>query len=113
MKEDLYNYISRLDKKGELPFKVKKKEIRASDEYNSEEEISFIFNIGDNKYEVGWWSKIEDAEDWAQAESYNGDIFIKNDKYVYSSEIFEDIKKYLQIERDSKLNKLLKDDTST
>lgn len=105
--KDLYSYIYNLDKKGELPFKVTKKELKCNNDYNLDEEVSFIFSIGDNKYEVGYWNKVEDAEDWAQAESSNGDIFIKNDKYVKSFEILEDIQNYKVLERDYKLNKLL------
>jgi hypothetical protein len=105
--KNLYSYIYNLHKKGELPFKVEKHESNYHDDYNSNEECSFIFSIGDNKYEVGYWNTIEDSEDWAQAEAFNGDIFIKNDKNVNSSEIWEDIQNYLQIERDLKLNKLL------
>jgi hypothetical protein len=104
---NLYSYIYNLEKKGELPFKVEKQESNYHDEYNSNEEHLYTFTIGDNEYQVGWWHTIEDAEDWAQAEAFNGDIFIKNNKNVRSSEIWEDIQNCLQIERDLKLNKLL------
>ena len=105
--KDLYSYIYNLHKKEELPFKVTKKDMEYSDDYYSNEEHSFIFSIGDNKYEVGWWHTVEDAEDWAQAEASNGDIFIKNSKSVKSSDIWDDIQNYLQIERDSKLKQIL------
>lgn len=106
--KDLYSYLINLDRKRELPFKIKKYSDNYYDDYNSETSEFVKFTIGVNQYEVGWWNKIEDGEDWAQAESYNGDIFIKNGVNVLSNEIFEDIKNYLSIERDLKLKEILK-----
>lgn len=107
-KGKLYSHLYKLNKEANSPIKLEFIENHSEYEYGSESEDFFYFKLGDNEYRVGYWTTIEDAEDWAQAESYNGDIFIKNESHVSENEIIEDVVNYLQIERDSKLTKLLK-----
>lgn len=109
MKSNLYSYLYKLNKEGKAPFNMNSNDISYGDESYYEQNVTFEFKIGDNSYIVGWYSVTEDREDWAQAENYNGDIFIKNGKNVSQSEIFNDINNYIQIERETKLNKLIND----
>lgn len=104
----LYQYLNKLYKENSSPFKLEFYEEYDEFGYGSSEHQQFFsFQLGQNSYRVGWWNTIEDGEDWAQAESYNGDILIKNENYVYEAEIITDVTNYLQIEREHKLNKIL------
>jgi carbohydrate-selective porin OprB len=108
-RNNLYSQLNKLNKEGKLPFKVKLKDMSYGDEYYHNETNTINFKIGGDEYEVGWYHITEDADDWAQAEAYNGDIFNKNGKNVNFSVIIEDLNNYQQIERDYQLNKLLND----
>lgn len=108
-RNNLYSQLYRMYKNGTSPVKMQHCESEYGDEYYSESEYSFRFEIGSNKYVVGYWNRIEDAPDWAQAEAFNGDIFMKNGSHVSWNVIVEDLQNYQQIERDSTLNKLLND----
>lgn len=108
-KGKLYQYLTKLRKEKNCPFKIDLDEDNYYDEYLQESSTYLLFKIGENSYKVGWWNRIEDAEDWAQAESFNGDIYEKNGRYVYESEIINDVTNYLQIERENKLNSILND----
>jgi len=107
-RNNLYSQLCKLNKDGKLPFKVKLRDLSYGDEYFYEDTQTINFKIGGDKYVVGRYHVTEDADDWAQAEAYNGDIFNKNDKNVNFSLIIEDLNNYQQIERDYQLNKLLK-----
>jgi len=107
-RNNLYSQLNKLNKERKLPFKVKLKDMSYGDEYYRNETNTINFKIGGDEYEVGWYHVTEDADDWAQAEAYNGDIFNKNDKNVCFSVIIEALNNYKQIERDYQLNKLLK-----
>jgi hypothetical protein len=108
-RNNLYSQLYRVYKDGTSPFKMEHFELNYGDEYYTECNNSLVFKIGVNKYEVGYYHITEDGHDWAQAESYNGDIFKKNDLNVSWSDIVEDLNNYKQIERDLILNKLLND----
>ena len=107
--QSLFGKINQLYRQGNSKIKFKLHDEQFGDEYHSEESVIYKFKIGDNFYEVGYCKVVEDDDDWAQAESYNYDIFRKNDQHVHESEILSDVDNYLQIQRDSQLNKILND----
>jgi hypothetical protein len=106
-RNNLYSQLYKLHKDGGLPFKTKFRDLSYGDEYFYEDTKTLEFKIGGHKYVVGWYHVTEDADDWAQAESYNGDIFTKNDNNVSFNVIIEALNNYQQIERDSRINSLL------
>lgn len=90
-----------------LGLKFSKFEIQQGDKYCHEDGVVYRFNIGEDRFEVGYVYVTEDADDWAQAECHLNDICDKNDKWCRPDEVFELLQNYQQISRNSKLEKLL------
>lgn len=107
MKNELFSKLKKLKVSGESPVKFNLLDMSFGDNYHYEESEVFEFKIGDSFYKVGYCKVVEDEDDWAQAESYFYNIFMKNDIQVKMQVIDEDLNNYLQIERESKLNKIL------
>ncbi len=105
----LYSQLYSMYINGTSPFKIVFCDMSYGDEYYRETNHILEFKIGDSNYIVGYYNIVEDSPDWAQADSYNGDIFKKDDNYTASDIIIKDLNNYHQIKRDSALNKLLND----
>jgi hypothetical protein len=78
------------------------------DEYYYNDTKTLEFKIGGDKYEVGWYHITEDADDWAQAESYQ--VSWCDDELgrgVDTLEVFTILENWKQINRDSKLSEIL------
>ncbi len=66
----------------------------------------YLFEIAGNKYSVGGSYITEDADDWAQAESYEFTWCRCNDKDIDADEVHKLIENYKTVVRDNKLNEL-------
>jgi hypothetical protein len=95
--EKLYEYIRGL-KDSPIQFEHKP--------YGWDSGAEYLFEISGNKYSVGGSYIIEDADDWAQAESYEVTWCRCNDKDIDADEVHKLIKNYKSITRDRTLNEL-------
>lgn len=101
--DKLYGYIRSL-KDSDIQFKHR--EIFEGDEYNNEQGAEYEFQILGNKYSVGYVYITEDHDDLAQAECYESNWCLCNDKHVNADEIYNLIKNYKSVVRDNKLETL-------
>jgi hypothetical protein len=101
--EKLYGYIRGL-KDSDIQFKHR--EISEGDEYNSEQGAEYKFQILGNKYSVGYVYITEDHDDWAQAECYESNWCLCNDKHIKADEVYNLIENYKSVVRDNKLEEL-------
>jgi hypothetical protein len=95
--EKLYEYIRGL-KDSPIQFEHKP--------YGWDSGAEYLFEIAGNKYSVGGSHIIEDADDWAQAESYEVTWCRCNDKDIDADEVHKLIENYKSITRDRTLNEL-------
>ena len=96
--EKLYEYIRGL-KDSPIQFEHKA--------YGWDSGAEYLFEIAGNKYSVGGSYIIEDADDWAQAESYEVTWCRCNDKDIDADEVHKLIENYKTVVRDNKLEQLL------
>ena len=101
--DKLFGYIRGLKNH---PIQFKLREISEGDQYNYEQGAEYNFEILGNKYSVGGSYIIEDADDWAQAESYEVTWCRCNDKDIDADEVHKLIENYKTVVRDNKLNEL-------
>ena len=101
--DELFGYIGKL-KDHYIQFKLR--EISEGDEYNNEQGAEYKFQISGNKYSVGYVYITEDHDDWAQAECYESNWCLCNDKHIKADEVYKLIENYKSIIRDNKLEEL-------
>ena len=101
--DKLYGYIRSL-KDSDIQFKHR--EISEGDEYNNEQGAEYKFQILGNKYSVGYSYITEDQDDWAQAECYESNWCLCNDKHVNADEVHQLIQNYKSVIRDKTLSDL-------
>lgn len=108
----IYDKISNMYKawkigKGEPPFNITQEDVSYKQgDYYSENGVVYSFEIAGDKYEIGYIIVVEDADDWAQAESHEYYICTKSGVNISSYELTHIVDNYLQFEREYKLNKL-------
>jgi hypothetical protein len=95
--EKLYDYIRGL-KDSPIQFEHKP--------YGWDPGAEYLFEIAGNKYSVGGSYITEDADDWAQAESYEVTWCRCNDEDIDADEVYKLIENYKSITRDRTLNEL-------
>jgi hypothetical protein len=98
----LYKKIKTL--KSELNVEVV--DISYGDDYYSENGVDLIFTIAGNEYSVGYSKIIEDADDWAQAESQQIEWTRCNGEHISPEKLIEIVSNYKTLERDFKLKEL-------
>jgi hypothetical protein len=101
---DLFCHLKSL--KDSPEFKLTK--ISYGDEYYSESGEDFQFIISEKCYNVGYSYITEDADDWAQAECYQVNWCDCDGENINPNLVFEIIENWKLIEREDKLNKILK-----
>lgn len=106
--DKLWGYINKnIDRIKKLGIEITKEEDNWGDRYYSEDRSEFRLNLFGNEYRVGFSYVTEDADDWAQAESYHNDWCLKNDKYINPEEVYNLIENYEQLNREFKLKQIL------
>ncbi len=101
--EKLFEYIGKL-KDSDIQFTFR--EIFEGDQYNNEQGAEYKFQILGNKYSVGYVYITEDHDDWAQAECYESNWCLCNDKHIKADEVYNLIENYKSVVRDNKLETL-------
>ena len=87
---------------------IKKVNISSGDFYYSESGLEYQISTFNKTYQVGYCYITEDADDWAQAESYQ--VSWCDDELgrgVDTLEVFTILENWKQINRDSKLSEIL------
>ena len=98
--EKLFGYIRNL-KDTNIQFTFR--EIFEGDEYNNDQGAEYLFEISGDKYSVGYIYRTEDDDDWAQAECYEMNWCLCNDKHISADEVYKLIESYKSVVRDNKL----------
>ena len=101
--EQLFGWIRNLK---DSPIQFKYREINEGDRYYNENGAEFKFEILGNKYSVGYVYITEDDDDWAQAECYDCNWCLCNDKHIKADEVHKIIENYKSIVRDKTLKDL-------
>ncbi len=101
--EQLFGWIRNLK---DSPIQFKYREINEGDRYYNENGAEFKFEILGNKYSVGYVYITEDDDDWAQAECYDCNWCLCNDKHIKADEVHKIIENYKSIARDKTLKDL-------
>ncbi len=102
--EDLFSHLKKLSKSNS---KFELENIEWGDRYYNESGESINFIIADKKYQVGYSYIIEDADDWAQAESHQVHWCKCDDRNIKPDDLLEIVNNWESIEREFKLNKIL------
>jgi len=101
--DQLFGWIRNLK---DSPIQFKYREINEGDRYYNENGAEFKFEILGNKYSVGYVYITEDDDDWAQAECYDCNWCLCNDKHIKADEVHKIIENYKSIARDKTLKDL-------
>jgi hypothetical protein len=106
--DKLWGYINKnLNKIKILEIEINKEEDNWGDEYHAEDSSEFTFILFSDEYKVGYCYVTEDADDWAQAETYHNDWCLKNGKWIDPVDVYNILENYQQLNRDFKLKQIL------
>lgn len=103
----LYSYIQELRKNGTFPVEIKSREISSGDRYYYEQGLSLDFKLLDSNYSVGYMYITEDNDDWAQAECYEVNWCLCNDRNISPDVVHKLIENYHSEIRDNILNQII------
>lgn len=105
--DNLFSHLKDLIKSGtKLKFEVE--DISYGDRYYNENGESINFKIAGKEYRVGYSYITEDDDEWAQAECHKVTWCDCDDRHVDAAKVLEIVDNWESIERDYKLEKIVK-----